>query len=99
MGAKLERTGKEADLLLSSTRTLDPLDWCTSSQRENSCAIWQTQLDLAHDYARSSCDRSIDLLQHARRRQTIFPDQSLGAWPLVQYTLAGGVRKRDKKAA
>ena len=61
----------------------------------------QTQLDLAHDHARSGFTaEAIQLLQRATATAKDLPDQSLGALPLVHYTLGWLHEKRgDKKAA
>ena len=80
---------READLLLAATQQLDPLDWWARhlAGKQLTCDL-QTQLDLAHDYARAGfIDDAIELLQHAKSDTSDLPDQSLGARPLVHYTL------------
>ena len=87
----LRRLGKSADaaILLAATLQLDPLDWWARhlSGEKPGCDL-QTQLDLAHDYARAGFyAEAADLLSHAATTARDLPDQSLGAWPLVHYTL------------
>jgi tetratricopeptide (TPR) repeat protein len=85
---KLSRAG-EADLLLQATLQLDPLDWWARHLNGGTitCDL-QSQLDLTHDYARSGfVAEAIQLLQSAKAATTDLPDQSLGALPLVHYTL------------
>jgi tetratricopeptide (TPR) repeat protein len=79
----------EADELLRGTLKLDALDWW--SQRLNGRKIGgdlQTQLDIAHDYARAGLlDEAIDILRHAAAEPADLPNQSLGALPMIYYTL------------
>jgi tetratricopeptide (TPR) repeat protein len=87
----LRELGKNcvADLLLHATQQLDPLDWWARhlAGKSLTCDL-QTQLDLAHDYARAGfMDGAIELLQRAKSGTRDLADQSLGAWPLVHYTL------------
>jgi tetratricopeptide (TPR) repeat protein len=85
---KLDKT-RETDSLLQTTQLLDPLDWWARhlAGKQLTCDL-QTQLDLAHDYARAGfMDDAVELLQHAKSGTSDLADQSLGAWPLVHYTL------------
>lgn len=87
----LREMGKniEADSLLQSTQQLDPLDWWSGhlEGKELDCDL-QTQLDLAHDYARAGFfDEAINLLLHSKFVTRDLPDQGLGAQPLMHYTL------------
>ncbi len=95
LAADRSRSGKLADpvseaaALLRETRALDPLDWWARhlNGEELGCDL-QTQLDLAHDYARAGLwTEAIQLLQHATAATHDLPDQSLGALPLLHYTL------------
>ncbi len=109
----------EADLLLQSTRQLDPLDgWSRQLNGEKITGDLQTRLDLAHDYARAgfiqeaiqvvgqaSCLSSFNQKNQQHDRQDACPttdlaDQSLGALPLIEYTL-GWLHEKlgDKKTA
>jgi len=96
----------EADLLLQSTLQLDPLDWWARHLNGEvpdggrHCDL-QTRLDLAHDFTRSGfVSEAIQLLQRATAPAKDLPDQSLGALPIVCYTL-GWLNERlgDKKGA
>ncbi len=102
---KLDKIG-EANALLQSTLLLDPLDrWARLLNgkvlADGDHGDLQTQLDLAHDLARSSFTaEAIQLLQRATGTVKDLPDQSLGALPLVRYTL-GWLHERqgDQKMA
>jgi len=85
---KLQRES-EGQLWLHETRVLDPLDWWARhlDGQELECDL-QSALDLAHDLARAGFfPAAIELLNHAAARPGDLPDQSLGARPLVHYTL------------
>ena len=89
---ELGNTG-EANALLQSTLQLDPLDgWARHLGGEingagRHCDL-QTRLDLAHDLARAGfAAMAVALLKLDSARDTDLPTQSLGALPLVQYTL------------
>jgi tetratricopeptide (TPR) repeat protein len=92
----------DADSFLRSTLRLDPLDWWARllNGEELGCDL-QAQLDLAHDYARAGFfEEAIRLLQNASKAPRDLPDQSLGASPLVHYTLGWLHQKQgDEKAA
>ena len=96
--------GDEAKALLRETLALDSLDWwarvLTDGHQKLTCDL-QTQLDLAHDFARAGFFRAaIELLAKAEASAGDLPDQSLGALPLVHYTL-GWLRQKngDNKSA
>ncbi len=92
----------EATSLLRETLRLDRLDWWARHLgREQVTCDLQTQLDVAHDYARAGCfDEAIELLKGAAAPVRELPDQSWGAWPLLRYTLGWLEQKRgnDKLA-
>ena len=106
----------EADELLRETLALDPLDWWARhlAGQKLKCDL-QTALDLAHDFARAGFyAEAVGLLgaralarfnvrNHYESRSSVnaaLPDQSLGALPLVHYTLGWLHQKRgDKKSA
>jgi tetratricopeptide (TPR) repeat protein len=95
---KLSRAA-DAKSLLDETLTLDPLDWWARLLKGEkiSCDL-QTQLDLAHDFARAGCyAEAIDLLEKASVRTGDLPDLSWGAQPLVFYTLGWLHEKLDDK--
>jgi tetratricopeptide (TPR) repeat protein len=79
----------EADELLRETLKLDPLDWWARHlDGENLSCDLQTQLDIAHDCARAGLiDEAIDILKNAAAEPRDLPDQSLGASPMLYYTL------------
>ncbi len=91
----------EADTLLRETLALDPLDWWArhlNSQRLG-CDL-QTQLDLAHDFARAGfLDEAVELLSRAAATPGDLPDQSWGAEPLVHYTLGWLEHERGEPKA
>ncbi|HEX4645382.1 MAG TPA: tetratricopeptide repeat protein, partial [Verrucomicrobiae bacterium] len=99
----LRKLGKniEAELLLQSTRQLDPLD-CWSRHldgKELNCDL-QTQLDLAHDYAGAGFfDEAVSLLHYSKAAPRDLPDQSLGARPMVHYTLGWLYQKLDDQGS
>ena len=85
---KLGQTS-DAHLLLQATLQLDPLDWWARHLNDEKliCDL-QTQLDIVHDYARSGFfSEAIDILKGAMGRPRDLPDQSLGALPVIYYTL------------
>ncbi|HTA95528.1 MAG TPA: tetratricopeptide repeat protein, partial [Verrucomicrobiae bacterium] len=92
----------EADELLRQTLKLDPLDWWARHlDGEYLGCDLQTQLDIVHDCARAGFfDEAIDILKNAAAEPRDLPDQSLGALPMIYYTL-GWLREkiRDKKFA
>ena len=79
----------EANPLLHSNLQLDPLDWWARDLNGGMLACdLQARLDLAHDYARAGFfAEAISLLKRSTDVPLDLPDQSLGAMPLVQYTL------------
>jgi hypothetical protein len=90
----------EAAALLDQTLALDPLDWWARSLAEKplECDL-QVGLDLAHDFARAGFyDEAGALLKNISPRRRDLPDQSLGAEPLVGYTLAWLRRKAGDEA-
>ncbi len=98
----LRKVGKqnEAAALLKNNLALDPLDWWARhlNHEEPKCDL-QTQLDIAHDYARAGLfDEAIALLNGATATATDLPDQSWGALPLVHYTLGWLEQKRGNQA-
>lgn len=98
---KLNRAS-EAETLLCETLALDRLDWWARHLRGDAlkCDL-QTNLDLAHDYARAGLlSEAIKLLKSACVAHGDLPDESWGALPLVQYTLGWLEQKRgDERAA
>jgi tetratricopeptide (TPR) repeat protein len=93
----------EAEALLRETLALDPLDWWARhlSGQPLACDL-QVRLDLAHDCARAGLSaEAIALLAQSvapgrsRVSPADLPDQSLGATPLVFYTLGWLHLKRD----
>jgi tetratricopeptide (TPR) repeat protein len=94
---KMGETG-QADALLESTRALDPLDgWARHLGGERLNCDLQTQLDLAHDYARAGLlEEAIGLLENAAAAKRDLPDQSWGALPPVHYTLGWLEEKRGR---
>ncbi len=83
------KQAKDASVLLRQTLALDPLDClaCHLHDGKLNCDL-QTQLDVAHDYARAGFfNEAIDLLKSAVAATQDLPGQSLGALPLVHYTL------------
>ena len=79
----------EDGLLLQATLQLDPLDWWARYlNHEQLLCDLPTQLDIAHDFARSGfIGEAIVVLQGATTTAPDLPDQSLGAMPVVYYTL------------
>ena len=91
----------EADAFLRETLALDPLDWWARwlAGHSLSCDA-QTCLDLAHDYARAGLyAEGIAVIETAKSdddpaangspvQEHWLPTQSLGALPLLDYTLA-----------
>ncbi|MGA2175792.1 MAG: DUF5107 domain-containing protein [Verrucomicrobiota bacterium] len=87
----LRRLGRadEADRLLRETLVIDPLDWQARwlLGEPLSCDA-QTRLDLAHDLARAGLyTEAISLLKGFHFAARDLPDQSLGAAPLLAYTV------------
>jgi len=98
---KLSQIG-EAGLLLQGALQLDPLDWWTRHLNdENLTCDLQTQLDIVHDYTRAGFfSEAVDILKGAMETPHDLPDQSLGALPMIYYTLGWLHEKTgDKKAA
>ena len=92
----------EADSLLHSNLQLDPLDWWARlSNGETLSCDQQARLDLAHDYALAGFfAEAISLLRQSTDVPRDLPDQSLGATPLVHYTLGWLYQKQgDQKSA
>ncbi len=92
----------EADEILRESLKLDALDWWARQLNGDklNCDS-QTLLDLAHDYARAGFfDKAIEILKSASAAARDLPDQSLGALPMIQYTL-GWLHEKigDKKNA
>jgi tetratricopeptide (TPR) repeat protein len=85
---KLHRS-KEAGELLRETLKLDPLDWWARALNgERLTCDLQTQLDLAHDYARAGFfGEATGILKKSASEPRDLPDQSWGTLPLVDYTL------------
>ena len=90
----------EAARCLRQTRRLDPLDgWSRYLARGRLECDLQAQLDLAHDYARAGLHaQAVDLLQRAGTAGDS-SGQSLGAQPLVHYTLGWLEEKRGRRDA
>jgi tetratricopeptide (TPR) repeat protein len=88
--------------LLQETLRLDRLDWWARhlNSEQAGCDL-QTQLDIAHDYARAGfLAEAVDLLKHAAAIPRDLPDQSWGALPLVYYTLGWlETRRGNQKTA
>jgi tetratricopeptide (TPR) repeat protein len=92
----------DAATLLRTTLALDPLDvWTRQLHGEELTGDLQSQLDLAHDYAHAGLfAEAIHVLKTARANRDDLPDQSWGAWPMVNYTLGWLEQKRgDAKKA
>jgi tetratricopeptide (TPR) repeat protein len=86
----LRRLGRsaEADVLLSETLALDPLDgWSRHLAGLAGLGDAQSRLDLAHDLARAGFfGEAVEILEVSPEATGDLPDQSLGAAPLVAYT-------------
>jgi tetratricopeptide (TPR) repeat protein len=87
----LRKVGRsaQAEALLSETLRMDPLDWWARhlSGEKFECDL-QVRLDLAHDYARAGfLEEAVVLLAQAREEPSPCP-RSLGARPMIEYTLA-----------
>ena len=79
----------EANELLHATLTLDPLDWWARwlNSEPLTCNL-PTKLDLAHDLARAGfIEAALVILKSDTAPDIDLPTQSLGAAPLVAYTL------------
>jgi tetratricopeptide (TPR) repeat protein len=89
----------ETDELLHETLKLDPLDfWSRYLNGENLTCDLQTQLDLAHDFARAGFfDDAIEILENANASLRDLPDQNWGALPMVFYTLGWLHEKIDNE--
>lgn len=85
---RLDRSPK-ADAFLAETLALDPLDgWSRHLAGHTGLGDAQAHLDLAHDLARAGFfEEAIAILKVSPDSATDLPDQSLGAAPLVAYTL------------
>jgi tetratricopeptide (TPR) repeat protein len=100
----LRMLGREdqAESLLRETLALDPLDWWARllNQEDLNCDL-QTRLDIAHDLARAGFELpAIAALKTAPANDADLPTQSLGAMPLIEYTLGWLWEKQgDKKSA
>jgi len=92
---------REGNALLRDTRKLDPLDWWARRlDGETLTCDSQTQLDIAHDYARAGfADEAIGVLEDAGATVRDLPDQSWGARPLIHYTLGWLEEKRGNPVA
>jgi tetratricopeptide (TPR) repeat protein len=92
----------DAEILLQSTLCLDSLDWWARHLKgdELNCDA-QTLLDLAHDHGRAGFfAEAIGLLKNVVTSKRDLPDQSLGALPMIQYTLGWLYEKLgDEKSA
>jgi tetratricopeptide (TPR) repeat protein len=106
----------EADTLVCETLALDPLDWWARhlTGQKLKCDL-QVRLDIAHDLARAGfyaeavgllgarASARFNVRNHYKSRSganAALPDQSLGALPLVHYTLGWLYEQRgDKKSA
>ena len=79
----------EADSILSQTLALDPLDWWARLLNgQNLGCDLQVKIDIAHDLARAGFFAlAINVLEAATTAVGDLPTQSLGAAPLVEYTL------------
>ena len=88
----LRRLGRadEAEALAHKTLEMDPLDWWARWLcGEKATCDAQTMLDLAQDFARAGLySDAIALLKDYRPATRDLPDQSLGAGPLLLYTVA-----------
>lgn len=99
----LRRLGEAAPAAacLQETLALDRLDWWARHLNGEvlSCDL-QTQLDIAHDYARAGFyAEAVQLLSAAPAVTRDLPDQSWGALPLVHYTLGWLEAKRGNEQA
>ena len=85
---KLQKVG-DAESLLQATLQLDPLDWWARHLNGKSWRVtFQAQLDIVHDYSRAGfLEEAVEILRNASATARDLPDQSLGALPLVHYTL------------
>ena len=98
---QLGRTA-EAAALLDATLALDPLDgWARHLAGRTDIGDAQARLDLVHDLARAGFfTDAIGLLSADFPTATDLPDQSLGAAPLIAYTLGWLYQKSgDSRAA
>jgi tetratricopeptide (TPR) repeat protein len=99
---EIEKMETAATTVLCETLALDPLDfWSRHLNGEKLNCDLQTQLDIAHDYARAGFfDEAIQILENASASLRDLPDQSWGALPMVFYTL-GWLHEKisDEKSA
>jgi tetratricopeptide (TPR) repeat protein len=89
MGLRKLGRNREADSLLGETREMDRLDvWGrVLAGQEIRCDL-QARLDVAHDLARAGFfGDAIDLLRKEGAESRDWPSQSLGAEPMVHFTL------------
>ena len=87
--------------MLQETQCLDRLDWWARhlAFEKLQCDL-QTQLDIAHDYARAGfLAEAKEVLKGAVATPRDLPDQSWGALPLVHYTLGWLEQKSGKDQA
>lgn len=87
----LRKLGRSADAnaLARETLAMDPLDWWARAiiGDRSGCDL-QTQLDVAHDYARAGfLPEAIAVLDPGTLPARDLPDRNWGAVPLVHYTL------------
>ncbi len=96
------RRETEAAALVRETLALDPLDWWARHLEHQplDCDL-HVCLDLAHDYVRAGfISEAIAILKKSATKATVLPTQSLGALPLVKYTLGWlHLKLGDKKPA
>jgi tetratricopeptide (TPR) repeat protein len=112
--AKVERKNRKAaaNTLLRENLALDPLDWWARHLNgEGPKYDLQTAIDLAHDFARAGfyaegsrlLEKSYELHGIAERKsaspKVALPNRSLGARPLVAYTIGWLFQKEGNDAA
>jgi tetratricopeptide (TPR) repeat protein len=96
---------QEAEMLLRETLARDPLDaWARHLLDRQAVVDAQTRLDLAHDAARAGLFlEAIEVLQNGPLVDTLLedqlPTQSLGAGPMIDYTLAWLYERTGNSAA
>lgn len=100
----LRRLGRDAEAAdtLKATLALDPLDgWARHLAGRHDFGEAQARLDLAHDLARAGFfPDGIAVLEAAEATAGDLPDQSVGAAPLVAYTIGWLHEKaNDSRAA
>ena len=87
----LQKLGRDesAEQVLTESLSLDPLDWWGRYLRGDSLLCdSQVKLDLAHDLARAGFYGDAIQILNLQVTESDWADQSQGAAPLVQYTLA-----------